>query len=76
MWDKVVEKGIDIEAKINLQLLSGTKKIDFRCPKRYRPSVKKNKDDAYWEQHDEASNRDKEKAKSHNSLSSANQPQT
>ena len=44
--------------------------------KRYKPSVKKNKDNAYQEQRNNASNRDKKKAKSHNPSSSANQPQT
>ncbi len=76
MWDEVVEKAVNVEAKAGLQPPSGTKEIDFRCPKGYRPSVKKDKDDAYWEQCEEAFNKDKEKAKSHNPLSSANQPQT
>ncbi len=72
----MVEKAIDIEAKASLQPPSGTREIDSRCPKGYRPSVKKDKDDAYRKQRNEASNRDKEKAKSHNLSSSANQPQT
>ncbi len=61
-----------MEAKANLLPPSGTKEINSRCPKGYRPSVKKDKDDANWEHQDEAPN---DKAKSHNS-SSANQPQT
>ena len=49
MWDEVVEKAIDIEAKAGLQPPFGIRKIDSRYPKRYWPSVKKNKDDAYLE---------------------------
>lgn len=30
-WDEVVENSIDAEAKANLQLPSGTRKIDQRC---------------------------------------------
>ncbi len=75
VWDKVVEKAVNIEAKANLQPLSGTKEIDFRCSKRYKPSVKKDKDNAYQEHRNEVFNKNKNKAKSHNS-SSANQPQT
>ncbi len=70
------QKVVDIEAKASLQPPSGTREIDSRCPKRYKPLVKKDKDDAYRKQCDEAFNRDKEKAKSHNLLSSTNQPQT
>ena len=72
----MVEKAVDAKAKASLQPPSGTKKIDSRCPKRYKPLVKKDKDDTYREQHDETSNRDKKKAKSHNLLFSTNQPQT
>ena len=72
----MVEKAVNVEAKTNLQPFSKTRKIDSKCPKRYRPSVKKDKDNAYWEQHNKASNKDKETAKFHNLLSSANQPQT
>ena len=50
------------------------REIDSRFPKEHRPSVKKDKDNTYWEHHNEAS-KDKKKAKSH-PLSSANQPQT
>ncbi len=75
MWDEIVEKTVDIKAKANLQSPSGTKEIDSRYPKRYRLSVKKNKNDAYWEHHDKTFNKDKDKTKSHNS-SFANQPQT
>ena len=71
----MVEKAIDAEAKASLQPPSGTRKIDSRCPERYKPLVKKNKDNAYWEQYNKAFNRDKEKAKSHNLSSFANQSQ-
>lgn len=64
-----------MEVKVSLQSPSGTKKIDSRCLKNYRPSVKKDKNDANWEHQDEVSNKDKEKTKSHN-FSSAHQPQT
>ncbi len=74
-WDEVIEKTVNTEAKAGLQLSSGTKEIDSRCPKGYRPSVKKDKDDTYWEQRNEVSNKDKEKAKSHNPSSFANQLQ-
>ena len=50
------------------------RKIDSKCPKRHRPSVKKDKNNAYREHHNEAS-KDKKKTKSH-PLSSVNQPQT
>ncbi len=69
----MVEKVGNIKVKTNLQPPSGTREIDSRCPKRYKPSVKKDKVDAYWEHCNEASNKDKEKAMSHNPFS-ANQP--
>ena len=72
----MVEKVVDVEAKTGIQSPFETREIDSRCPKRYKPSVKKNKDNAYWEQRNEAINRDKEKAKSYNLFSSTNQPQT
>ncbi len=71
----MVEKAVDVKAKASLQPPSGTRKIDFRCPKGYKPSVKKDKDDANRKHRDEAPNKDKDKAKSYNS-SSTNQPQT
>ncbi len=71
MWDKVIEKAIDAKAKTSLQALFGTKTINFRCPKDYKPSVKKNnKHDA----HREHRNGDKDKAKSHNPFSANSQP--
>ena len=73
MWNKVVEKVGDAKAKANLQPPFYVREIDSKCPKDYRPLVKKNKEDAHWEQHNKVS-KDKNKAKSH-SPSSANQPQ-
>ncbi len=70
-----MEKASDVEAKANLQPPFYVREIDSRCLKGHRPSVKKNKEDTYREPRDEAS-KDKEKAKSHNSFTSANQPQT
>ena len=75
-WDKIVEKAVDVKAKASLQLPSGTREINSKCPKKYRPLVKKDMDDAYWEQRNKASNRNKKKAKSHNPSSFTNQPQT
>ncbi len=72
-WDKVVEKAVSVEAKANLQPPSGTREIDSKYLKGYKPSIKKDKDNTYWEHHNEAFNQDKDKAKSHNSFS-ANQP--
>ncbi len=54
---------MDVEAKTNLESPFGTKEINFRCPKVYRPSVKKDKEhdtnQEYWD-------REKDKTKSHN----------
>ncbi len=72
---KELEKAVDAEVKANLQPPFGTRKIDSRYPKGYRSLIKKDKNDAYWKHCDEASNKDKEKAKSYNP-SFANQPQT
>ncbi len=65
----MVEKANDVKAKANLQLLFYISEIDSRCPKGYRPLVKKDKDDANWEYRNEVSNKDKAKAKSHNPFS-------
>ena len=73
-WEEVVEKAVNIEGKASLNPHSMIREIDSRCPKEHRPSVKKDKDDAYWEYYDEAF-KDKKKAKSH-LLSFANPPQT
>ena len=72
----MIEKIVNVEAKTGLQPSSETREIDSRYSKGYKLSVKKNKDNAYWEQCNEATKRDKEKTKSHNPSSSANQPQT
>ncbi len=73
MWDKVVEKAVNEEAKARIQSPSKTKKIDSRYPKSYWSLDKKNKDDANQEHRDKVF-KDKKKAKSHNS-SFDNQPQ-
>lgn len=72
MWDKIVKKVVNAEIKDGLQPFFGTKKIDTRYPKRYRPSTKKNKDDTFWEYYNKAFNQDKNKTKSYN-LFSVNQ---
>ena len=72
----MVEKTINAKTKTGLQPSSGTKEINSRCPKEYRLSVKKNKDNAYQKYRNEAFNRDKEKIKSYNPFFSTNQPQT
>ena len=74
MGKEVIEKVVDAKTKAGLQPHSMMREIDSKCPKRHKPSIKKDKNDAYWEHYYEAS-KDKEKAKSH-PLSSANQPQT
>ena len=71
----MIEKVINAEVKAGIQPSFRTKKINFRYSKRYRPLIKKNKDNAYQKQRNEATNRDKKKAKSHNPYFSANQPQ-
>ena len=50
------------------------REIDSRCSQGHRQSVKKDKNDTYWEYRNQTS-KDKVKAKSH-PLSSFNQPQT
>ncbi len=72
MWEEVVEKAGDVEAKANLQPPFYVREIDSRYSKGHCPTAKKNKEDTYQESRNEAS-KDKDKAKSHNS-SSANQP--
>ncbi len=74
-WEKVVEKVGDVEAKANLQPLFYVRDIDVRCLKDHRLSAKKDKEDTYREPQNEVS-KHKDKAKSHNSSASANQPQT
>ncbi len=72
IWDEVVEKVVDAKVKASLQPSSGTREINSRCPRAYKPSAKKDKDNANWEYWNEIP---KDKAKSHNSFF-ANQPQT
>lgn len=42
----MVEKTINAETKASLQPPFGTREIDSRCPKGYKPLAKKNKDKA------------------------------
>ncbi len=67
-----MEKTGNVEAKTNLQPRFYVKDINAICPKNYRPSAKKDKEDTYQEPYDETS-KDKDKS---NSSASANQPQT
>ncbi len=71
----MVKKPSDTEAKANLQPPFYIRDINARCLKGYRPSVKKDKENTYREPQNKAS-KDKDKAKSHSSPISANQPQT
>ncbi len=73
-WKEVVEKIGDVEAKANLQPPFYVRDIDASCPKGHCPSAKKDKENTYREPQNEAS-KDKDKAKSHNSSTPANQPQ-
>ena len=59
----MVKKTRDVEAKANLQPPFYVREIDSKCPKGYRPSVKKDKEDANREYRNKAS-KDKDKAKS------------
>ncbi len=70
-----MEKAGDVEAKANLQPPFYVRDIDASCPKSHCLSAKKDKEDTYWEPQNEAS-KDKDKAKSHSSSNSANQPKT
>ncbi len=72
MWEEVIEKAVNIEAKINLQPPSKIKQITSWCPKSYRPLVKKDKNDANREHR----NRNKDKAKFSNPLPANSQLQT
>ncbi len=68
----MIEKAGDVEAKANLEPPFYVRKIDSRCPKSHCPLAKKVKKDTYWESRNEASNKDKNKVKSHNSSASTN----
>ncbi len=74
-WEEVVEKVGDAEAKANLQPPFYVRDINVRCPKSHRLSAKKDKENTSREPQNEVF-KDKDKAKSHNSSTSANQPQT
>lgn len=45
----MIEKVVNIKAKVNLQLLSKTKKINSICLKNYMLLAKKNEDKINWE---------------------------
>lgn len=49
LWEKVIEKAVNIEVKASLQSLFRAKGIDFICLKSYRPLAKKDKDEVNWE---------------------------
>lgn len=70
----MVEKIVNIEVKTNLQSLSGTRKINSRCLKGHRLSIKKDKNNTNWEHWD--GDKDKDKAKSHNLFSANSQSRT
>ncbi len=74
-WEEGVEKAGNAEVKANLQPPFYVRDINARCPKGHCPSAKKDKEDTYQEPQNKAS-KDKDKAKSHNSSISANQPWT
>ena len=64
MWEEILEKAVNVKAKASLQPLLGTRKIDSRYLKGYRPSAKKEKNKANQKHRDENNN----KAKSANFL--------
>ena len=64
---KVIEKIVDVEAKASLQPPFGTKKINSKCLKSYKPSAKKEKYKANPKHQD--GKKDNDKAKFHNLLS-------
>ena len=69
----MVEKAIDAKAKTSLQLPFGIKKIDFKCPKGYKPLAKKEKNET--SQKHQNRDKDKDKTKFHNPLPvNINQP--
>lgn len=67
----MVEKAVDVKAKAGLPPSFGTRKIDSRCPKGYKPSVKKDKE---YNANREYRNGDKDKVKPHNLASANSQP--
>lgn len=72
----MVKKAINTKAKASLQPSSGTREINSRYPKKYKPLVKKDKNDANQEHRNEVSNKDKDIAKFHNLSFANSQPQT
>lgn len=72
----MVKKAVDVKAKASLQPSFGTREIDSKCPKGYRPLVKKDKDVTNWKYQDEVSNKDKNKAKLYISSFANSLPQT
>ena len=71
----MVEKTGNVKAKTNLQPPFYVKEINSKYPKSYCPLIKKDKKNTYWKPYNEASNKNKDKAKSHNPFST-NQSQT
>ncbi len=68
LWEKMVEKVVNVEAKVSLQPLLKISEIDFNCLKGYT-LTKKNKDETDWK------HRDGDKAKSSQNLPFANSSQ-
>lgn len=66
----MIEKAVDTKAKVSLQPSSRSREIDFRYPKSYRPSAKKDKNEATQEHWDA------DKAKSYNLFPAANTSQS
>lgn len=45
-WKEIIKKAVNAKVKASLQLFSGTKEIDTMCQKGYKPSTKKDKNEA------------------------------
>ena len=71
LWEEVIEKAVNAEAKASLQPLSKIREINFRYPKGNKLLAKKDKNNTNQENRDG----DKNKAKSHNPLSANSQSQ-
>ena len=54
MWEEVIEKAGDVEAKANLQPLFYVCEIDFRSPQDHRLLSKKDQKNTQQEHHNEA----------------------
>lgn len=48
LWEKVMEKVVNIKAKTSLQPLLRIKEIDSRCPKSYKSTAKDKSSQDYW----------------------------